>query len=90
MDLLQFVFAKREQGINVQHMIVVCKASSLLRNTFGHKSFNAKLKAVSCFMRKHNFVYRRATHQATCALATVSTEVTAFLEEICPLLVSPH
>jgi hypothetical protein len=65
MDLLQFVFAKREQGINVRHTIVACKASSLLHDTSGPKSFNAKLKAISRFMRKQKFVYRHATHQAT-------------------------
>ncbi len=46
MELLRFVFAKREQGINVPHTLVVFKASALLRNTFGPKSFNARLKAV--------------------------------------------
>ena len=90
MDLLQFVFAKREQGINVRHTIVACKASSLLPDTFGTKSFNAKLKAVSCFMRKHNFVYHRAIHQASRALAKVRKEAMAFLNEFHPLLVGPH
>ena len=90
MDLLQFVFAKREQGVNVRHTLVACKASSLLRDTFGPKSFNAKLKAVSRFMRKHNFVYRRTTHHATRALSRVSAEATAFLDEVRPLVVGPH
>jgi hypothetical protein len=90
MDLLQFVFAKREQGIHVQHMLVTCKALSLLCDTFGPKSFNAKLKVVSRFMRKHNFVYCRATRQVTRALAEMSKDAMAFLEEIRPLLVGPH
>jgi hypothetical protein len=64
MELLQFLFTKREQGINVRNTLVACKASALLRDTFGPKSFNAKLKAVTCFMQRHNYVYRRATHQA--------------------------
>jgi len=37
-ELLQFVFAKREQGINVRHTIVAFKALALLRDTFGPKS----------------------------------------------------
>jgi hypothetical protein len=90
MDLLQFVFGKCEQGVNVRHTIVACKALSLLRDTFGDKSFNAKLKAVSCFMWKHNFVYRRATHHATRAFAKVSAEAMAFLDEVCPIVVGPH
>ncbi len=62
-------------------MLVACKASALLCDTFGPKSFNAKLKAVSCFMWKHNYV-----HCAT----QVSKEAKAFLEKIRLLLVGPH
>jgi hypothetical protein len=61
-ELLQWVFARREQGINVKHMLISFKASALLRATFGDKSFNAKLKAVTRFMKKHDYVYRRATN----------------------------
>jgi hypothetical protein len=37
-ELLQFVFAKREQGINVKHTLVACRALGMLRETFGVKS----------------------------------------------------
>ena len=90
MELLQFMFAKREQGINMQNTLVACKALALLRDTFNPKSFNAKLKAVARFLRRHNYVYRRATHQATREFAEVSDEAKAFLDETRPLLVSPH
>ena len=89
-ELLQFVFTKREQGINVRHTIVAFKSLALLCNTFGNKSLNAKLKAVAHFLRKHNYVYRSATHQETRTLTEVSEEAKAFLEEIRPLLVGPH
>jgi hypothetical protein len=89
-ELLQFVFAKREQGINVKHTLVVCRASGMLRETFGVKSINAKLKSVAGFMKKHNYIYRHATNEAQCSANEVSNEATAFLEEIRPLLVGPH
>jgi hypothetical protein len=90
MELLQFVFAKRKQGINVRHTLVAFKASALLCDTFGPKSLNARLKAVGRFMRKHNYVYRCATHEAARALAEVSEEAKEFLEETRPLLEGPH
>jgi hypothetical protein len=90
MELLQFMFAKREQGINVQNTLVACKASALLRNTFDPKSFNAKLKAVTRFLQRHNYMYRRATHHVSRAFGEVSKEAKAFLDETRPLLVGPH
>jgi hypothetical protein len=84
-ELLQFVFAKREQGINAKHTF-----SGMLHVTFGVKSFNAKLKSVARFMKKHNYVYRRVTNEAQRSANEVSVEATAFLEESRPLLVSPH
>ena len=50
-ELLQFIFSKRDQGVNVRHTLVACRALGMLRETFGVKSFNAKLKSVACFMR---------------------------------------
>ncbi len=44
-ELLGFVFTKREQGINVKHTLLACRASGMLRQTFGPKSINAKVKA---------------------------------------------
>ncbi len=90
MELLHFLFAKCEQGINVRNTLVVCKASALLCDTFGPKSFNAKLKAVTRFMQRHNYVYRRVTHQVTRAITEVSKEAKAFLKEIRLLLIGPH
>jgi len=89
-ELLQFIFSKREQGVNVKHTLVACRASGLLRETFGVKSFNAKLKSVARFMKKHNYVYRRVTNEAQRSIKEVSDEATAFLEEARLLLVGPH
>jgi hypothetical protein len=89
-ELLQFGFTFREQGINVRHTLVAFKASAMLRATFGRKSINAKMKSVGRFMRKHNYVYRRATNKATRLPAEVGNKAKAFLEEVCPLLVGPH
>ena len=44
-ELLRFIFEKHEQGINMKHMLVACRASGMLRQTFDPKSINAKVKA---------------------------------------------
>ena len=62
----------------------------MLRETFGVKSFNAKLKSVARFMKKHNYVYRRVNNEAQRSIKEVSDEATAFLEEARLLLVGPH
>ena len=89
-ELLQFIFSKREQGVNVRHTLVACRASGILRETFGKKSCNAKLKSVARFMKKHNYVYHRVTNEAQKSLKEVSDEAKAFLEEARLLLVGPH
>ena len=89
-ELLQFIFVKCEQGVNVKHTLVACRALGILRETFGAKSFNAKLKSVARFMKKHNYVYRRVTNEAQRSIKEVSDEATAFLEEARLLLVGPH
>ena len=48
MELLQFMFTKCKQGINVRHTLVACKTSALLHDNFGPKSFNAKLNLALC------------------------------------------
>jgi len=88
-ELLQFIFSKREQGVNVKHTFVA-RASGMLSKTFGVKSFNAKLKSVARFMKKHNYVYRRVTNEAQRSIKEVSDEAMAFLEEAHLLLVGPH
>jgi hypothetical protein len=62
----------------------------MLRETFGVKSFNAKLKSVARFMKKHNYVYRHVTNEAQRSTNEVSDEATAFLEESRLLLIGTH
>jgi len=62
----------------------------MLRETFCVKSFNAKMKSVARFMKKHNYVYRRVTNEAQRSIKEVSDEARAFLEETRLLLVGPH
>jgi len=89
-ELLQFIFAKCKQDVNVKHTLVACRASGILRETFGVKSFNAKFKSVACIMKKHNYIYRHVTNEAQRSANEVSDEATAFLEESRPLLIGPH
>ena len=89
-ELLQWIFARREQGIGIRHTLVAFKASALLRSTFGPKTFNARYKAVQRFMRKHKYVYRQRTNEATRPAQEVIDEATDFLAETRPLLVGAH
>ena len=61
-DLLLWIFARREQGIAVTKAHVVYKASAMLLhqdNAFKDKSFEARFKAVSRWLAKYEFVYKR-------------------------------
>jgi hypothetical protein len=83
-------FSQREQGINVKHTLVCLKASLLLPNMFGAKVYEARLKAIMHFMRKHNYVMPNKTNEAMCALQEVVQEAREFLEFTRPLLFGPH
>ncbi len=89
-ELLIFIFSQREQGINVKHTLVRLKASLLLPNMFGTKGYEACLRAIMHFMRKHNYVMRTKTNEATRAPQEVAQEVREFLEFTRPLLFGPH
>ncbi len=60
-ELLQFIFARRAQGVAVSHLAVVLKASKLLP-AFSVKTMTAKYAAVRRFLTVHNLVYRIGTH----------------------------
>jgi hypothetical protein len=93
-ELLQWIFARREQGIAVTMPHVVYKASSILRhqqeNAFKDKGFEARLGAVTRFLAKYNFVYRTKTNEATRSPAEVYEEATAFMARSRPSLRGPH
>ncbi len=89
-ELLMFIFSQREQGININYSLVCLKASLMLLNTFGTKSYEACLKVVICFMRKHKYMYQQKTNKATCAPQEVFYEARELLEFTCLLLLGPH
>ncbi len=60
-EILQFIFARRKQGVSVSRHAVVLKASKLLP-AFSVKTMTAKYAAVNRFLRVHNIVYRIGTH----------------------------
>ena len=92
-ELLQWIFARRKQGIAVT-MPLVYKASSILRHqqedAFKDKGFEARLGAVTHFLTKYDFVYRTKTNEATRSLAEVSEEATTFMARSRPSLRGPH
>ena len=89
-ELLMWMFAKCEQGIQIRHSIIALRASSMLRTTFGSKSMNAKIHAVACFMRKHNSVYHKKMNKAMHAPQEVYDEAHEFLDNTRPLLHGLH
>ena len=93
-ELLQWIFARREQGIAVTMHHVVYKAFSILRHqqedAFKDKGFEAHLGAVTHFLAKYNFVYRTKTNEATRSPAEVYEESTAFMARSRPSLRGPH
>jgi len=93
-ELLQWIFARREQGIAVTMPHVVYKASSILRHqqedAFKDKGFEACLGAVTRFLAKYDFVYRTKTNEATRSPVEVYEEATAFMARSRPSLRGPH
>jgi hypothetical protein len=61
--LLWYVFEQREQGINLNTLSLVVKASSLSPE-FNAKDFVARSSAVVRFLRAHSLVYRMGTHKS--------------------------
>ena len=61
--LLRYVFEQREQGINVNTLSLLVKASSL-SSEFNAKDFVARESAVNRLVRAHSLVYRMGTHKS--------------------------
>ena len=85
-----WMFAKREQGIQIRHSIIALRALSMLQTTFGSKSMNAKILAIVHFMQKHNYVYHQKTNEAMRAPQEVYDKVHKFLGNTHPLLHGLH
>ena len=77
--LLMWMFGRRQQGVVVDVIHVVFKASSLLRTSFGLKSFEARFKAATRFVIRHDYVYRAKTNESTRAPEDVYAEATEFI-----------
>jgi hypothetical protein len=84
-----FIFSQCKQGINVKHTLVHLKAYLLLPNTFGAKGYEAGLKVVMRFMRKHRYVYCTRANEATRAPQEVCDKAREFLELIACSLLAP-
>ena len=77
-NLLKWVQEKRDRGMIISCPIIAAKAS-LLCSTFRDKSMNAKLHSVYRFSRRHNLVYRVATHESQRPPSAVHGEAMDFM-----------
>ena len=94
-EILQWIFARREQGIVVTMSNVVYKATSILHHqeddaAFKDNGFTARLSAVTRFLARYDFVYRTKTNEATKSPAEVYEEASAFMARARPSLRGPH
>ncbi len=87
-ELLQFIFARRTQGVAVSRHTVVLKASKLLP-AFSAKTTTAKYAAVGRFLTVHNLVCRIGTHVSQKAAELAHDEATDFVKVIHPFLRGP-
>lgn len=88
-ELLRFIFECRAQGMAVNNLMVLIKASALSEN-FSNKSLAARFSAVKRFLRKHSLVYRMGTHESQRHPEEVAEEATDFMVEMRKLVFGPH
>jgi hypothetical protein len=88
-DLLRTLFELREQGVEVNTLLVVMKASSFSPE-FKAKSFTACCSTVRRFMRAHSFVYRMGTHKTQHKPEEVEGEVKDYMRLIGPFVIGSH
>ena len=88
--LLMWMFGRRQKGVVVDVTHVVFKASSFLRTSFGLKSFEARFKAATRFVVRHDYVYRAKTNESMRAPKDVYAEATEFIALYQPSLVGSH
>jgi hypothetical protein len=87
--LLHFIFEQREQGINVNTLSPVAKAS-LLSPEFNVKSFAARTSAAWRFMHVHSLVYRMGTHVSQHKPEEVTAEASDYMGVMRHIVVGPH
>ena len=87
--LLRYVFEQREQGINVNHLSLVVKASSLSPE-FNAKDFVARSSAVVRFVHAHSLVYRMGTHESQRKPDEGAAEASDYMAVMRRLVDGPH
>ena len=87
-ELLNFIFARREQGCAIKFSSVVMKASKLLPE-FSVKTITAKDAAVRRFLKSHDLVYRIGTHVSQKSPKLAEDDAADFVKTICPFLYGP-
>ena len=87
--LLRYVFEQREQGINVNTLSLLVKASSL-SSEFNAKDFVARESAVNRFVSAHSLVYRMGTHESQRKPDEVAAEASDYMAVMRRLVDGPH
>ncbi len=87
--LLHFIFEQREQGINVNTLTLVVKASSL-SPAFNVKSFAARTSATWQFMHAHSLVYCMGTHVSQRKPDEVVADASDYMDVMHCIVVGPH
>ena len=87
--LLLFIFEMRKIGMNVNYVLLLFKASSLLQS-FHAKSFSMHYMAVACFIKCHSYTYPMGAHESQRLPEEVAVEVCVWMDHICLLATGPH
>ncbi len=87
--LLCYVFEQREQGIHVNTLSLVVKASSLSPE-FNAKDFVVRSSAVVRFVHDHSLIYRMDTHNLQCKPDKVAAEASDYMDVMRRLVDGPH
>jgi hypothetical protein len=85
-----WIFVKDERGMLVTTQEVIMKASSMLKDAFVDKSFEAQYKAIMCFLKRHSYIYCLKMNETMRPPEETHQEATEFLAANHPLLSSPH
>jgi hypothetical protein len=88
-DLLRAIFEHREQGMKVDYILIVMKASTL-SSAFNAKSLTARCSAVKRFLCAHSIVYRMGTHESQRKPEEIQEEATDYMRLIRLFLIGNH
>ena len=78
-ELLLYIFELRETGMNVDYVLVLFKAASLLQS-FRTKSFGTQYMTVTCFMKRYSYTYRMGTHKSQHLPEEVTDEACVWMD----------